>query len=214
MKNVIKTIKSYLPSVILAILIICTGVTGAVYAKYLTRIEKSASLSVDAYGHMDIALCEGGDKADAWQSESFNIIPGTQIDCDPYVYLGAGNEAGYIYIKVVESIGGGLTFSEYVQYSVNTGAGEWTLLSQNGNEKIYWRFVAVSNSERYFDIISGSQIAFPDTITEAKMTALGGNAVSIRITAYSCHSTNVAGTVNTTPHAQAVWSALQTELNK
>lgn len=193
------------------LLIVCTGITGAVYAKYITRAEKKIDLTVDAYGHTDVALCVSNNKANAWQDMSLNIVPGKTVGYNPYICVNANNETGYIFIKVVENISGGLTFSNYVSYGVRGDT--WTLLSQSGGEKIYWKYVTSGNTDRYFGIINGDQVTFPDTITEEKMTALNSTSPTLAISAYSCHSVNLSGNAGTPEQAALAWAAIKTEYN-
>ena len=213
-------IKRSLPSIILLLLVASTLATGFVYAKYVKTHSYSAPLTVDAYGQMDIALCQGGNVATPWEGYSFKLVPGKAIGFDPYLYLAANNENGYIFIKVEESIKAALEFSDYIQYGIRTDAG-WTKGDgTNIPANVYWIYVESSVNDRYYGIIHNNaatpvnnQVLVPDTVTEAKMAALGGNAPTLTLTAYSCHSVNLSGTANTAAQAALAWAEVNTLYN-
>ena len=217
-----KIIKNYLPSIILILLVICTVGVGSVYAKYIKRENATKiDLTVDAYGQMDIALCQSNNVATPWQGYSFKLVPGKTIGFDPYLYLAANSENGYIFIKIDETIKDGLTFSDYIQYGVRTGAGWWTKGDgTNIPANVYWIYVESSVTDRYYGIIHdnaatpvNNQVIVPDTVTEAKMAALDGNAPTLTLTAYSCHSANLSGTAGSAAQAALAWAEVNTLYN-
>lgn len=213
-------IKRYIPSIIVMILVICTVCVGAVYAKYIRTATRTAPLTVDAYGHMDIALCQSNNVSNPWTGYNFKIIPGFVIGHNPYLYIGANNENGYIFIKVEESIKAGLEFSDYIQYGIRTDAGWIKGDGTNIPENVYWMYVETSVSDRYYGIIHdnaatpvNNQVLVPTTVTEDMMAALDGNAPTLTLTAYSCHSANLSGTANTAAQAALAWAEVNTLYN-
>lgn len=202
-------LKRYLPILLITLIMIGAAATGAVYAKYLNTVNAgTVTLTVDAYGEMDIDLCTGDNKSTLWTDKSYQMIPGTDITIAPSLYLKAGNEKGYVFIEVEESIADGLAFSDYITYSVDTTV--WTQGDGTIPKNVYWKFVRSSGTDSYYNIIAGDKVSVPDTVTEAMMASLSDSEgyPKLSITAYSGHSVNLTGTEDTEEQAALAWDAI------
>nr|MBR4281554.1 hypothetical protein [Clostridia bacterium] len=77
------------------------------------------------------------------ENKTAPMIPGTTIAKDPKVTYSTDVPA-YVFVEVTEAIGEGLTFSNYIGYSVITGTDKWQQVT--GVNNVYYMEVAAGNS--------------------------------------------------------------------
>lgn len=85
--------------------------------------------------------------------ETYEMVPGSDIAKDPKVIVKPGSEACYLFIKV-KTAGGDIgqkedgsaySFADFIEFNVNTTAGEWTALP--GEQGVYYRVVDAETAE-------------------------------------------------------------------
>lgn len=148
---------------------------------------------------------------------NYKMVPGHTIPKDPWVTVKAGSEACWLFVKVVESVGGeGLNkitvdgtdynFDSYMTYAVITGENGWTELDATNHPGVYYREVAAAESDQTFEVIfndidgdgnkdSGEEAnvtSVKTTVTKEMMNALdnGAKYPKLTFTAYAVQYNN------------------------
>lgn len=65
-------------------------------------------------------------------NDTYKMVPGTELDKDPKVFVAAASEDCWVFIEVAESA----NLSNYISYNVNSG---WTKLGTSGKKSYYYR---------------------------------------------------------------------------
>ena len=199
--------------VTVALILVSTALVGAVYAKYASRKQLGLSLSVEAYGQIDLSLCEGMNAGSLWASSShaLRVAPGAVQTFDPYVRIGANSESCYLFVKVVESGGEvtanstSYTFSDFIEYSIADG---WTRGDGVGiPSDVLYRTVEKSGTDQFFGIIADDRVTSPDTITEGLLSEFeNASAPALTITAYALQLTNLTDPDRDNTTAEGAWA--------
>jgi len=203
------------------------------------------------YGDIDLGLNEtavdkNGDPVDkdgdgspdkTTTGNEYRMIPGDEYLKDPEVTVLAGNEACWLFVKLVEE--GGVTvangdgttttyaFDDYLTYTVEDG---WTqLLDGSGNavEGVYFRFVGedTDDTAAVYKVLKGDKISVPGSVTKEMLNALDNNGAdaatatypTLSVTAYAVQHSGFeeAGSapeqLNTA--AYGAWQAVQAQGN-
>lgn len=194
-------IRNYAISILVAMLIISTAITGSVFAKYVSQRSTSVSVSVKEYGNVNIELCEGMNNFNRlWKNSEHNLAaaPGTTIDFNPYVVVKAGSKPCWIFAKVEKS-GGDFThngktytFDQLVNYSLMDGNGTDTFKKGDGtaipSNVLYCKVETHETSLQHYRIVATNNVTIPADIPESVFTYMRQDATripSLTITAYA-----------------------------
>lgn len=143
-----RKLEKWLPSLIIAAVLLISMAGGAAYAKYVTGQQFSGSVTVTAnigtveiwqtpvaYGET-VGFTENGDPKRVEEAASYLLIPGVDIPNDAYVKItdNTGIEA-YVYLKVEATLE--QEYEGFVYYALAAG---WQLL--DGYSNVYYTTVS------------------------------------------------------------------------
>lgn len=131
------------------------------------------------YGNIKIELKET-------TGENYKIIPGVNIEKDPYVEVTKGSEPCWLFVEV-EQTG---TFADAVSYSIDTDT--WTALP--GHDGVYYREVGTdADNAQTFYILTGNTITVRDTLTKTQIDTLTGDNKTplLKFTAYAVQKAGI-----------------------
>ena len=205
----------YSVCILVALLIVSSVLVGAVFGKYTSKKQMSLDLSVEAYGEIELALCEGANAGSLWSAaaHSLYVAPGAEFAFDPYVLIGADSERCYLFISVAES-GGSVTvdaseytFSDFISYSVDSG---WTRGDgANIPSNVYYRTVEKSGNDQFFKIITDDKVTCPENLTASVIDALAAETPpALTVTAYAVQITNLEDDNRDNATAEGAWAWL------
>lgn len=139
---------------------------------------------------------DGDNKVDL--NNSFEIIPGTNLDKEPVVTVEKDSEACWLFVEVTEANwpqfkeADGTTLK--VKYEIAAG---WTLLSKTntpGNDTyVYYREVGATTADTPFDVLKATnekEIAVSSTLTKEELNKM--TAPQLTFKAYAVQKENIA----------------------
>lgn len=153
---------------IISCMILLIGAVGATIA-WLTD-KTNEVVNTFTVGDINIDLNE--------TKTDFKMIPGSEIDKDPYVTVKAGSEACWVFVEVTESE----NFNQYLTYHKNTDgtikwADGWTVLvsaTTNGKYVLYRSVDSIPTSDIKCAVLYNDEVIVLDTVTKAMMNAIDG----------------------------------------
>lgn len=167
----------------------------AIAGSSLAWLQDSTAPVVNTFtkGEVDIDLYEtkGGEKV---MSNSYKMIPGSELVKDPTVEVLAVSEACWLFVKI-EKVNDVDTF---LTYGIDDG---WTKLE----EGVYYRVVEDSNDTQVFHVLAGDKVAVKTDVEMSDMDKLdGNNNPQLKFTAYAVqkdyvNSASEAWTIINTP---------------
>lgn len=134
---------------------------------------------------VDIAL----DESDA----EYNIVPGTEIEKDPFVTVFPGSEECYVFVKVVKEN----NFDTYCSFAID---GAWTELTEGSG--IYYLIQAAieaTGEQVSYPIIADDTVSVSKNLTQQTMQALfadGAQKPSLTFTAYAIQTAETGDAAN------------------
>lgn len=145
-----KNMKKILVLALAALLLVAVSVAGTV--AYLTATTTPVT---NTFTPTTLSVDVKEDNLQA-TSKTIEMIPGTSVAKDPKVTYSTDIPA-YVFVKVTESIGAGLTFSDYIGYSVITsGEKKWNALD-SAPDVYYMEVTKGSNPEGGISVIQDSK---------------------------------------------------------
>ena len=114
-------------------------------------------------------------------NRTYKIVPGVDIPKDPTVTVAANSEPCWVFVKV-EKINWNDTILEYAM------AEGWTPLA--GEEGVYYREVATSDSAQPFPVLAGNKVTVPSNVTKEDLATL--SAPTLKFTAYAVQKAGVS----------------------
>lgn len=108
-------------------------------------------------GKVDITLTETG-ATDG--QKAYHIVPGAVYAKDPTITVTPDSEDCWLFVKITDSNNKTDSGAKYINYSVRTGNGEWTLLTKDKNnndisaQQIYYREVKKSDINKTFYVLT------------------------------------------------------------
>lgn len=172
-------------SLVLVTMMVAVGGTIA----WLTDTTGSIE-NVFTVGNIDIDLEET-------TGTQYKMVPGNEIEKDPFVTVEAGSEDAWVFVKVVESA----NLDEFITYEID---GDWTELTEGSG--VYYREYTAAAAASY-PVLAGNKVTVNDTVTKTMMDALeqtGATQPTLTFTAYAIQKTN--GTSTFTP--AGAWAEL------
>lgn len=161
-----KNVKKILVLALAALLLVAVSVAGTV--AYLTATTAPVTNTFTP-STLSVAIEESKPS-----NKTAPMVPGAAIEKNPKVTY-ATDVPAYVFVKVTESIGTGLTFSDYIDYSVITD-GKWTALS-SATGVYYMEVAAGSSPEGGISVIQDAnkvadQVTVKSALKVLDMTAL------------------------------------------
>lgn len=127
-------------------------------------------------GNVDIALTETDTDNDGnVKANEYHIVPGAVYAKDPTITVTSDSEDCWLFVKITDNYNNAGNGAKYINYSVRTGAGEWTLLAKDkdGNDisaqQIYYREVKKNDTKKTFYVLTAG--------TPTDTTTNGANGV-------------------------------------
>lgn len=162
---------------LLAVVLIVGCVVGGTVAWLIT--SSTSVTNTFTYGNIDISL-------DETTGDHYKIIPGTNIEKDPFITVKGGSEACWLFVRIEQT---GAFVEGKISYEPATG---WMPL--DGFSGIYYREVAASERDQRFDVLRNNEITVLDSLTKDEIDALTGADKSPRLTftAYAVQQENIS----------------------
>lgn len=132
-------------------LVLVAGLSIAGTVAYLTA-QTTALVNTFTVGDINIDLEET-------TGNTYHIVPGKNIEKDPFVTVKANSEACWLFVKVTEN-----NWSDKLTYTIDDA---WTKL-ENG---VYYMAVANSGSVQEFAVLENDTIVVSSGITKGEITA-------------------------------------------
>lgn len=131
-------------------------------------------------GDIDIVL-------DETTGETYKIIPGTDIEKDPFVKVETGSEKCYVFVKVEENAWPPMKESDgntlKVAYSIDSA---WTELGNN----VYYRIVDTADQNKELYILTKNTVTVSDNLTKGEVAQITTNP-TLKFTAYAIQFENM-----------------------
>lgn len=171
--------KKKLLAAVVAVALAACCVIGGTLAWLMDSAKVTNTFTV---GDINITLTE--------TTDTYKILPGTEIAKDPVVTVKGDSEACYLFVKVETND----KWNAKMTYEV---AEDWKTL--NGVENVYYQVVNTNKADQTFNVLKGS-VANPngvvnvaDTLTKTEVEAMKGegNAPTLTFTAYAVQKEGV-----------------------
>lgn len=207
-----------LVALLLVLMLVIGGTVGGTLAWLIA--ETDPVVNTFTVGNIEITLTEdGANDVNGTLTQSFKMVPGSDIAKDPIVTVQAKSEACWLFVKVDAVNGVVLTNStgtysadDYITYTIADG---WTLV--DGTTNVYGRKVAASDAAQPFQVLAGTgtgdlkdgYVHVLDTVTKAMMDKVtDANAPKMTFTAYAIQSENLNAA-----NAAAAWAQIKSDLS-
>ena len=154
----------------LALILAIAIVVGGVVAGTLAWLTDKTEPVVNTFTTSDINIELKETK------NTFQMIPGWDIEKDPKVTVKADSEACYLFVKLEKSA----NFDQYMTYEMADG---WTALP--GVDGVYYREVGKATADVIFAVLKGDKVTVKDTVTKEMMASAKENPPTLTVTAYA-----------------------------
>lgn len=163
-------------ALLVAVVVVVGCVIGGTVAWLTARSEPV--VNTFTYGDINIELQE-----DVSNEEPFKILPGNNIEKDPYVIVKANSEACWLFVKIEEDHWPSFMETDRstrkVRYEVADG---WTALD---GSNVYYRGVdATENDTTKMYILKDNQVIVSDTLTKGNINSINTQP-KLTFTAYA-----------------------------
>ena len=123
--------------------------------------------------------------------DTYKIIPGTNLNKDPFLRVKANSEACWVFVKITET-----NWSSKLTYTVDG----WTALG-NDYPGVYYKEQAATTADVALNILTNKQIVVSADLTKTEIEAMKTNIPKLTFTGYAVQKENVAT-------AAAAWAIL------
>lgn len=153
-----------------AALLVTASVFGTI--AWLTQ-ETDPVVNVFHDSDIQITLTESKgtvDNQDATK-HNFEMIPGFTIEKDPLVTVAAGSEDCFVFIKVTEAVGEGVSFEfdNILEYTIAEG---WVPLE--GHDGVYYREVASAERNQEFKVLKDDEVRVLEDVSKDMLNEIKG----------------------------------------
>lgn len=126
-------------------------------------------------------------KLDETTGTEYKIVPGVDIDKDPFVTVVDGSEACWLFVKIEESA----NWPAELTYSVVTGTEGWAALE--GETGVYYREVDAETAKagHEYPVLEGDKVTVSENLTKDELQKLTPNP-TLTFTAYAVQQEGVA----------------------
>ena len=160
-------------------------IAGAAVGGTLAWLTAKSDTVVNTFTTSDITV-----KLEETTGTSYKMVPGCEIAKDPKVWVVAGSEDCYLFVKLEWSnntYGTGTDAKNYLSYTIANG---WTLVP--GETNVYYRIVTSTQMSsddgktNAYPVLAGNTVTVSGEITKEQMNAFtGDNLPKLTITAYA-----------------------------
>lgn len=159
-------------SLLCGVLLVTASVLGT--AAYLTdRTDKVTNTFT--VGTIDIDLRE--------TTCGYKMIPGSDINKDPFVTVESGSEASYLFVKIERT----QNFDDFMTWQIADG---WTALE--GAENVYYRLTDATRRDLTFPVLQGNQVHVKESVTKEDLDSLTPATLpKLSFTAYAVQRDNI-----------------------
>lgn len=157
-KELNKTKSIIITSTVVIVLIAIVGTTIAWLTSHTNFLT-----NVFTYGDIEISISESdtNDGDEDINTNSYEMIPGININKDTKVTVKAGSEDCWLFIRLIKEN----DFDEYMIYSLETN---WTLVE--GYENVYYTKVNKMDTDQTFNIMKDNAISVKADLTQADVS--------------------------------------------
>lgn len=183
--------KNRLPLVIASacVALLCAGAIGT--WAWLTDTTDSLK-NTFTVGDVDIDLTET-------TGEDYAIVPGVDVDKDPFVTVESGSEAMWVFVTLEESD----DFSTYLTYTVDSS---WIAL--DGQSGVYYQMVdADENNDQILSVLADDKVEVPSTLTASDLANISSDDIYLTVSAAAIQQNTEF------EDAADAWAALSAEMN-
>ena len=160
-------------------------IAGAAVGGTLAWLTAKSDTVVNTFTTSDITV-----KLEETTGTSYKMVPGCEIAKDPKVWVVAGSEDCYLFVKLEWSnntYGTGTDAKNYLSYTIANG---WTLVP--GETNVYYRIVTSTQMSsddggtNAYPVLAGNTVTVSGEITKEQMNAFTeDNLPKLTITAYA-----------------------------
>ena len=166
--------KKAIIAIVAVALVVCSAVAGTI--AWLTDVTPEVK-NTFTYGDINIDL-------DETTGPEYKMIPGSDIDKDPFVTVKSGSEASWLFVKVTKSA----NFDDFMTYEIADG---WTALP--GVDGVYYREVPAAAADITYPVLKGDKVTVKESVTKEQLTALtAATYPTLTFKAYAVQKDNVA----------------------
>ena len=187
-------------AIILALVLAFGAVIGGTIA-YITATTDDV-INTFTVGDINIELKEHEINADGALTtdettaiNTYKIIPGTDLNKDPFLRVKAESEACWVFVKITEE-----NWSTKLTYTVDDGWTELTSAAGTGF-KVYYKEQAATTADVELNILANKKIVVSSELTKTELEAMKTAAPKLTFTGYAIQKENVAD-------AATAWAAL------
>lgn len=169
-------------------LLLCTVCVGTTFALLMFRTHPLNNTFV--VGDISLTLTESTGSA-------YTLVPGSEINKDPRITVGAGSEDCWVFIKIdcEEEL------APLISYTVADG---WTALP--GAEGVYWRQISAALADRAYGILANDRVTVSRAATE-EILASFEHSPKLTFYAYAIQREGIST-------AERAWQTIQARRNE
>lgn len=148
------------------------------------------------YGDIVIEVTESdtGDGDNNPHTNRYQMMPGADLTKDPRVYVLAGSEDSWLFVRLDKSA----NFDAFMTFAVAEG---WTALGSTPD--VYWRLAPKQDLVQEYQVLEGDKVSVHPEVNLAMLRALTEETFpTLTITAYAVQTTAVES-------AEAAWALTQ-----
>ena len=161
----------------------------------VTNTFTTANIDIDLTETWNAKADENSTDYDTWNAK---LVPGKEYAKDPKVTVNPGSEACWLFVHVAEANNTINTNDKVVEYTVRTGANEWTAVP--GHDGFFYRTVDATNAATgvSYYVLTGNTtkpngfVKINENLTKEQEEAFGAHTPTITVTAAAVQQDGVA----------------------
>ena len=116
--------------------------------------------------------------------DEYPMIPGTDVDKDPFVTVRGSSEECFVYVKLNRTGG----FDDYATFEIADG---WERLG--GFDGVYYRTVGKSGVDKVYPVLKDNKVSIKSNLNKEKMAAIksSGALPQLEITAFAIQTLGI-----------------------
>lgn len=175
----------------IAICLLTVGVVGGTVAWLITQTDSVTNTFT--YGDINITIKEtdtnDGDGDET--TNTYKMIPGSDIDKDPVITVLKDSEPCYLFAKVEKSTDP--KFDDFMTYALADG---WTQLKDANNgdvEGVFYREVPATAADTEFHVLAEDKVTVKEDVTKKMLNDLtaAGKLPTLTVTGYAVQQENI-----------------------
>ncbi|MBQ3084492.1 MAG: hypothetical protein IJC46_03455 [Clostridia bacterium] len=178
-------------ALLIAVVLLLGGAVGGTVAWLITQTD--AVTNTFTYGDIDITLVETDTQLDNdgdANTNTYKMMPGSDITKDPIITVLEGSEACYLFVKVEESADP--KFDDFMTYTIATG---WTQLKDDNGADVagvFYREVDAVTADTAFHVLTDDKVTVLESVTKNMLNALDpAKLPTLTFTGYAVQQENI-----------------------